>query len=134
MTLAGELDSLLQPGKVRAVVDGRAVEAEVEDADRLGVSLRRLRVEGGSSERIAERASRALGETIVPIEVDPALGGGVFRTAPDAMTGREFYELRNGPTETTVERHRVGEHGREAVPYTLTRKQLHRLVDSLAEE
>lgn len=139
MTLGEELDTRLRPGSTQASSGPASAEADVEDADRLGVSLRRLKVAGGRGglpgavERLPGAASRALGETIVPVEVDAGLGGAVFRTAPNEVREREFYEIRATGTEATVERFRAHDTGRDKVPFTLTRKQLGRLVDALDE-
>ncbi|MBM4391643.1 MAG: hypothetical protein FJ090_11020 [Deltaproteobacteria bacterium] len=140
MTLGQDLDTRLKNGIVSAEKDGRAAEADVDDADRLGVTLGRLRVTtpGGEFDRavgvIPAAASRALGDRIVPVEVDAGLGGAVFRSAPDEIRDREFYEVRTTGSETTVERFRNEEEGRVRVPFILTRKALGRLVDEVAGE
>lgn len=138
MTLAEELDTRLRPGPVTAEKGGRAVEATVDDADRLGVTLGRLRVHNpaGNLEHavatVPAAASRALGERVEPTEVDAGLGGAVFRTAPGDVRDREFYEVRTTGTHTTVERFRATDGARVPVPFTVTRKALGRLVDDLA--
>lgn len=140
MTLGADLDTRIRTGIVQAEKDGRAVEAEVADADRLGVTIGRLRVAtpGGALERavavVPEATSRALGERIEPVEVDPGLGGAVFRSAPSEIRDREFYEVRTTGSETTVERYRSEAEGRVRVPFILTRRALGRLVDEVAGE
>ncbi len=137
MTLGADLDTRLRNGIVSAEKDGRAVEADVDDADRLGVTLGRLRLStpGGSLDRAVEvipvATSRALGDKIAPVEVDPGLGGAVFRTVPSEIRDKEFYEVRTTGSETTVERFRAEEEGRVRVPFILTRKALGRLVDDI---
>ncbi|MBM4369072.1 MAG: hypothetical protein FJ102_22845 [Deltaproteobacteria bacterium] len=140
MTLGQDLDTRLKNGIVSAENGGRVVEADVDDADRLGVTLGRLRVTtpGGELDRAVEvipvATSRALGDRIVPVEVDAGLGGAVFRSAPEEIRDREFYEVRTTGSETTVERFRNEEEGRVKVPFILTRKALGRLVDEIAGE
>ncbi len=140
MTLAQDLDTRLRPGTVAAEKGASSVEATVEDADRLGVTLGRLRVRaaGGSLDdavtAVPAAASRALGERIEPTEVDPGLGGAVFRTVPGDVRDREFYEVRSSGADTTIERFRATEGERVSVPFTVTRKALERLVDELSGE
>jgi hypothetical protein len=86
---------------------------------------------GGAIARIPEAVERATGERVVPTEVDAGLGGAVFRTAPESVRDREFYEVRTDGRETTVERWRAGDSGRARVPFTLTRRALEGLVDGV---
>lgn len=141
MTLADELDRHLRPGTVSvsgggAQGGGASASADVVDLDRLGVSLRGLRVTvPGRTLREAvgalpDAVGRALGEPLVVTEVAPALGGAVLRSPVD-RDDREFYEVRTDGEQASVERWRVGEEGRERVPFTLTRKDLGRVVEGL---
>lgn len=145
------------PGVVRVDGDGRAAEVDVIDADKLGVRVRRVRVEasgpleasrvgpgdaaGGSSraralheevERLTE-AFRGLPERIVPVEVSPALGGAVLRSAPQDVENREYFEVRTDGRVTELERvHAPAGEPRRSVPFTLTREALARIVDRVA--
>lgn len=138
MSLARRLDrDITGAGTVRVEADGSRVEAEVTEAGPVGVRLRRLRVEHDAPRDLLEEAetlpkrTRALGERLVPVEVDPRLGGGVLRTDLEDMRGREFFELSLGPGHVEVGRQRVVEDGREEVDFALTREQLERLVEGL---
>lgn len=138
MTLGGELDLALKPGAARASQGGVSVSVDVQDADRIGISAGSVRVVGaaggvaGAVERVPAAVSRALGEKVVATEVDPALGGAVFRTDPAHMRDREFTEVRAEGDATTVERYRVTDAGRDKIPFAITRRALERLVDDLA--
>ncbi len=136
MNLADELDQKLRPGVIAvAHPEGRA-EANVVDADRLAVSVRSLRVtvaERSLDEAIAvlpEAVGRCLGLPLHVAEHAPTLGGAVLRSPVDA-SDREFYELRTGGADAELKRWRVQPAGREQVPFTLTRKDLGRLVSGL---
>ena len=77
---------------------------------------------------------RELGGRLVPVEVDERLGGGSLRTRTRDLRGGRFYEVELDGAGATVDRYKVGEDGgRERQPYTLTREQLGRLVDDLAD-
>ncbi len=136
MNLADELDRHLRPGSVSASGGGASASADVADVDRLGVSLRGLRVTvpGRSLPEavgaLPEAVGRALGEPLVISEVAPTLGGAVLRSRVDRQD-REFYEVRTDGEQASVERWRVGAEGRERVPFTLTRKDLGRVVEGL---
>ena len=120
--------------------DGTAVELDVVDRDRLGATVDRVRVSvpqpgplPQQAEAIAGRV-RDLGGRLVPVEVDERLGGGTLRTAPEEIRGGRFYEIGLDGDGATVDRYQVGDDGaRQRQPYTLTREQLGRLVDDLAE-
>lgn len=136
MTLGEELDLVLRPGRVQVEKDGLRAEIDVEDADRLGATVRRIRVEGPPGD-LAERAAalpealeRGLGERLRPVEVAPELGGAVLRGRPDR--GR-FVEAQVEPGAIQVEHQQIGESGRTPTPWTLTREQLGRVVDGLGE-
>ncbi|MFZ5479735.1 MAG: hypothetical protein ACOZNI_23425 [Myxococcota bacterium] len=137
MSLGRALDGVLAPGTARVEGDGRRAEVDVVDVDRLGVSVRGVRVRGdhaGDVARHAERlpdAVRVLPESVVPVEVDPALGGAVLRSDPEEVVDHEFFEVRTDGREVCVERLRRGDAGVEHLPFTLTREQLGKLVDGL---
>lgn len=139
MSLGRALDRALdgaQPGVVSAEVEGRRVEAVVVDVDRLGVRLGRVKVSREADypvETIGQEwpdRLRSLPERVAPVEVDPGLGGAVFRSEPDDEQGWFEVEVRGADAE--VGRRRRGAEGREAVEFTLTREGLRRLVDELA--
>lgn len=136
MTLARALDDVLQPGPVHAEAEGRRVEVDVRDADRLGVTVDRIRVSGpredvrARAERLPRALARGLGEELTPIEVDPGLGGAVLRGPVDQ--GR-FTEVSVDPESVTIRRHELHEDGRRPAPFTLTREQLGRIVDGVGD-
>lgn len=115
--------------------DARIDAAEV---DRLGVRLKGVRVRftvprdvREECEQLPERL-RELNEPVVPVEVDPALGGGVLRTPPDAMREREYFEIGVRPGSTEIRRFRVRpDGGRERADWTMTRDQLRRLLEGV---
>lgn len=135
MNLGDELDQRLRSGVVDATDGVRHVAAEVEDADRLAVSVRGLRVRtpGRSLDDavavLPEAVGRALGEPLHAAEVAPTLGGAVLRSRPDA--DREFYEVRTSGAESTLERWRIRADGRERVAFPITRRDLRRVVEAL---
>lgn len=122
------LDDALAPG----VVSVGGVEVDVVDADRLGVTVRRVTVTGPQRdlrERVDQLArAEALPAPVRAIEVDPGLGGAVLRSVPRR---REFYEVHTDGRTTSIEKVHIGADGRERVPYTLTREQLGRMVEEL---
>lgn len=128
------------PGVVRVEHEGRVAEVDVVDADRLGVRVLRVRMEGvgragpqavrDAAERLPD-ALRALPDRMVTVEVAPTLGGAVLRSAPEDVRNREFFEARTDGRVTEVERVRVGTTGREPVPFTMTREALGRIVDKV---
>ena len=130
------LDGVTGPGTVRAAADGKTSEVEVLDVDRLGVKCTRVRVQRAGPLDVLDAAERlpdglrALGEALVPVEVDPGLGGAVLRSEPE---GNEFYELGvQASGELDLRRWKGGAGlDREPTDFTLTRKQLGRLVDEL---
>lgn len=130
------LDKATGGGAVQAEADGCTVDVNVVDVDRLGVRCSRLRVHRAGPLDVAETAAqlpdrvRALGEAFVPVEVDAGLGGAILRSEPE---DNEFFELGvQAAGELELKRWKGG-FGveREPVDFTLTRKQLGRLVDEL---
>ncbi len=120
--------------------DGTVVELDVVDRDRLGATVDRLRVSVPQPDPLPRQAEaiagrvRELGGRLVPVEVDERLGGGTLRTAPGEVRGGRFYEIGLDGDGATVDRYQVGDDGaRRRQPYTLTREQLGRLVDDLAD-
>lgn len=138
-TLGDDLDGALAPGVVRAERDGREVEVEVVDVDRLGAAVRSVRVrvpDAGDLREQAQRlpdALRTLPDRIVPVEIAPTLGGAVYRSRLGDVREGRYFEVRTTPREAQVERLQAGPEGREPVPFTVTREQLRRLVDDVSD-
>ena len=79
---------------------------------------------------------RGLGERMRAVEVVPDLGGAVLRSDPEDMVEGRYWELGVGEDGRTaeLERWKVGEQGqRSREPYTVTRGDLGKIVDGLAE-
>jgi hypothetical protein len=119
---------------------GATAEVDLVDADRLGATIDRVKVSvpnpgalPAQADHIAEKV-RDLGDRLIPIEVDERLGGGRLRTDPGEIRGGRFYEVDLDGDSAGVERYQIGDDGqRTRQPYTLTREQLGRLVDDLAD-
>lgn len=134
------LDALPEGGGTVEVDRGtHAAEIEVSDADRLGVSVRRVRVRRQEPLDVAHEALvlperlRALPERVRAVEVDPGLGGARLRTDPDELRGDGYFEVDVEADATEIRRTRLGDGGeREATDFTLTREQLDRLIDEAA--
>ncbi len=134
MDLAGALDHALKPGRVSVAGDGRAAEAVVVDADRIGVVLEGLRVE--RTERglpdalvaLPPAVSEALRRPVRLVEADLDLGGGVFRTPVEEGA---FFELRTNGASATLDRWRMQDGRRARAPWSLTREDLTRLVGAM---
>lgn len=130
------LDKATGAGAVQAEADGCTVDVDVVDVDRLGVRCSRLRVHRAGPLDVLDVAAdlpdrvRALGDALVPVEVDPGLGGAILRTVPE---DNEFYELgAHASGDLELKRWKGGPGlDREPTDFTLTRKQLGRLVDEL---
>jgi hypothetical protein len=130
------------PGAVRAEADGRTVEAEVRDCERIGATVGRVTVRQagpGDVDRQARALAggmRGLGERLVPVEVEPALGGAVLRSDPEDMTQGRYWEVgvAGGGREASAERWKVGPDGqRTREDVTVTRENLRQMVDGLAK-
>ncbi|MSP54821.1 MAG: hypothetical protein EXR69_04330 [Myxococcales bacterium] len=149
--LARALDAeIVVQGVICVEHEGRRAEVEVVEADRLAVRVMRVRVvagggaspaggagpAGGRSESLHETATRlaeafrGLPERMIPIEVSPTLGGAVLRSAPEDVRDREYFEARTDGRVTDLERiHAPAGEERRAVPFTLTRETLRRIVE-----
>lgn len=138
-SLGATVDAALKPGTIHAEHEGRAAEVEVVDVDRLGATVRGIRVHVPTSAPLGEQAARlpeavrTLPDRVVPIEVDPRLGGAVLRSHPKDIVDREYFEVRAGGGEASIARHRVGDGTHASVPFTVTREQLRRLVDDVGD-
>ena len=126
--------------KARVSLGPKHAEIEVGDVDRLGVRVRRVRVSRGAEIDVREAAAtlpdrmRTLHEPVIPIEVDGANGRAILRTDPDEMRRREFFEVDvHGSGDIDVKRLKVRDDGeRDDIDWTLTREQLGRLLDEIA--
>jgi hypothetical protein len=126
-------------GSVEAQGPRARAEVEVVESDRLGVTVRRVTIRREEPRDIAEEARelperlRSLPERFDAIEVDPGLGGAILRTCPeDIGDDREYYELDVHGRDVELSRKKVEVGGTRAdVDFTLTRKQLGRLLDEL---
>ena len=133
------LDAVPQDGGTAVVSDPAGeVRVEVVEVDRLGVRVRGVSVGHADPIDVVAEADalptrlRAIPEALVPIEVDPALGGATIRTEPSDMRRREFFEVGVTPAQTDVKRFKVSKEGaREAIDWTLTREQLERLISQV---
>jgi hypothetical protein len=137
--LADDLDKqILGPGTVTVDAEGRRIEAHVVDADRFGVVVERLRVDGAPGDA-ATRANdlvenlRPGGQRLVPLEIDPRLGGGVLRTPAEEMSEGRYFQVEVDAQGAELSRHRVDPTGgRAPEPFTVTREQLGSIVDTMA--
>jgi len=143
MSLADALRDKLQlpgvkPGPVEVETEGGFAQVDLVEGDGIGVRVNRVRVNvsGGASvddraRRICERV-RCLGDRLVPVEVEPRLQGGILRSDPSDMRGREYFEVGLDGSGATVERYRADpDCGRDRHPFTLTHDQLDELVDDI---
>ncbi len=125
------------PGVVEVEGAKGIAQVEIVDLDRLGAQIERVGVRVPESAPLTQQAAdicervRELGDRLVPVEVDPRLGGGVLRSDPEELRGG-YYEVGLDGSGATVERYAVDEEGtRSREAFTLTRNQLERLVDDL---
>lgn len=126
-----------RPGVITVTGAGVEAEVDVRAVDRIGLSVRGVRVTRAAdrpvvaeAERLA-REVRSLSERLRVVEADAALGG-VVRSREDELRGDGFHELRVGPRTVELDRQRVVDGDREAVDWELTREQLGRLLGELA--
>ncbi len=129
-------------GGGRVVVDAEAGTAEVDlsSTGPIGAKVHRVRVEAREPGELSSQADgickrvRGLGERLVPVEVDGRLGGGVLRSDPADMRGKRYFEVGLDEKGATLERFRANDDGgRERESFEVTREQLGRLVDDLAD-
>jgi hypothetical protein len=125
-------------GRIVVTGDDGAAEIDAVAIGPIGVRVRAVRIDRGVDVDIALEAAalpdrvRTLPDRVVPVEVDPGLGGAILRSHPDDMREQEFWELDVRRRSTTVRKQRVRPDGqREGVDFTLTREQLGRLVDEV---
>jgi hypothetical protein len=141
VTLGRALDKALgKKGKTGEVVvkkGGAEAVVDVADADRLGITVKRVKVSHGKDRDVAEEAAalperlKALPEPVEPVEVDPGLGGAILRTGREKMRNREFFQVDVGKRDVEVRRYRVERDGRREVDFTMTRDKLGELIDEL---
>ncbi len=117
--------------------DGRQASVDVVDVDRLGVRVRSVKVRRADDAPIKELAAelptrlRSLPDRVVPVEVDSALGGGIFRT-PVQSHDQDYFQVDVRGRDSEVRRYTVKEGEREEADFTLTRDGLGRLLDDLS--
>lgn len=128
------------PGPVELDVHGVPVELEVRRHGPVGVELDGLRLRPPA--RDLEQRSRELcagfrprGERLLPIELDPALGGAVLRTRPEDIRRGRYFEV-NVETEAVEVRRwrRRPEGGREAQPIPLSHEELGDWLEELVPD
>lgn len=125
-------------GTIGASADGAQAEVDVIETDKLGVRVAGVRVRRAGDHDVEETARelpdrlRALPERVEPVEVSPGLGGAILRTSPDEMQEDEFFEIGvNGPRDIDLKRYKVEGGERRPADWTMTRRQLGRLLDEL---
>lgn len=138
MSVRTRLDAALarhRDGPVHVELDGGRAEVDVDTIEAIGVRVRGVRVHHDAPRDVVREAARlphalrSLPEPVVPVEVDPTLGGATLRTDPDALDG-EFTEVDVRPDHTAISRHRVDPTGQRApTPWDLNRDQLARVID-----
>lgn len=144
MTAPDTIDQALD--RVRAggmaQIDQGSTQAEVEviEADRIGIKVRRVRVERDRDYEvhgIAERwprTVRSLPDRLHPVEVEPRLGGATLRSDPEDQVDDTFMEVEVRGSAAEVTRHRRLPGGREQTEWSMTREQLRGLLDALAQD
>lgn len=134
-----ELDRAARGGLVHAEGDGGHAEIDVVEADRLGVRVRKVRVDATRAHDLRDiaerwpRKLRDLPDRVVPVEVDPRLGGATLRSDPDDRADDTFVEVEVRGASAEIRRLRPAADGRDAVEWTMTREQLRRLVEALGD-
>jgi hypothetical protein len=126
---------------IEADADSGSAAVEVTDVGKIGVRIKRVRIEKTTPTALEEAAVsipkglRSLGEPLNPVEVAPSLGGARFRTSPEEIHEGEYFELeihQSGKSE--LSRTRVDNDGnREDVDWAMTRDNLGRLLDELTD-
>ena len=138
--LDAEIDRAARGGTVHASEGAADAEIEVVEADRLGVRVRRVTVARALPHDPAQvgerwpRTLRDLPDRVIPIEVDPRLGGATLRSDPDDRADDTFVEVEVRGGSAEVRRYRVCPDGRTPIDWTMTREQLGRLIDALRDE
>ncbi len=134
--LEAALDGASGSGRIRATGDDGTAEIDAVAIGPIGVRVREVTVGRDADIDISEEAEalpdrlRSLPHRVVPIEVDPDLGGAILRSRPQDMRDGEFWEVDVRRRRTTVRKQRVREDGhREPAEFALTREQLQRLID-----
>jgi hypothetical protein len=130
----------VKPGPIEVESEDGLAQVDLVAGDGIGVRVNRVRISVPDAAPLADQADqicgrvRALGERIVPLEVEPRLSGGVLRSAPADMRNREYYEVGLDGSGATVERFRANaDVGRERQSFSLTHDQLEELVSDLSE-
>lgn len=128
------------PGPVELEVRGVPVELEVRRSGPVGVELDVLRLRPAPRD-IVERSQqvctdfRPRGERLVPVEVDPGLGGAVLRSRPEDIRRGRFFEVQVEPGSIEVRRwQRRPGGGREPAPIPLSHEELGEWLDELVPD
>lgn len=130
------LDALEGPGVIEVQEVGGKTRVEVVESDRLGVRVRGVHV--GHNARDMRRVAEVLPDRIhalpgklMPVEVAPILGGATLRTRPEDMRRERFFEVKVREDGTDIRRYQISAGERKSKEWTLTREQLHDLVDEV---
>jgi hypothetical protein len=133
------MDGLRDGGTAEVEEGGIRAEVEVVEADRIGARVRRIRVERQVPYALGPVADhwpkqlKDLPDRVIPIEVDPGLGGATLRTDPDDRSDDRFIEVHVRGATTDIRRHRVVDGNREPADWAMTREGLRRILDTLSQ-
>ncbi|TVQ88764.1 MAG: hypothetical protein EA397_16335 [Deltaproteobacteria bacterium] len=134
------LDGVRAGGTAQIEGAGTQTEIEVVESDRLGVKVRRIRVERDRAydvEALGDRwpkTVRQLPDRLKPVEIEPRLGGATLRSDPEDRVDDTFMEVEVRDRAAEVQRQRTTPAGREASDWSMTREQLRGLLDALSED
>lgn len=133
------LDHGVGEGPVEVETDGVHAEVDVVDVDRIGVRVRGIRVRRPTDHDVEAVGRewpgrlRDLPDRVVPVEVDPRLGGANLRSDPADRRDDTFMDVEVRGSEARIRRLRAAPgQAREEVEWTTTRDGLERVVDTLA--
>jgi hypothetical protein len=132
---------LCGPGKLDVEHRDGTVQVDAVQVGPIGVVVDRIAVKpvnvapiGARSRRLAQ-SLRPGGDRLVEVEVDEELGGATLRSHPEDMQGGRFFQVEIDADGAQVTRHKVGaDGGRAREPFPLTRDELARTIDQMAEE
>lgn len=132
------LDQHSGGGPLELESDGNEATVEVVESGKLGVRVKRVHVRRSAGRPIEQTVQdledglRALPERVVRSEVDVGLGGATLRTDPSDIDDGDFTQIDvRGDRDVELRRFRRTEGGREPTDFTVTRRQLGRLLDEL---
>lgn len=135
-----------RPAEVASEAGGVRVHATVLDRDRLAAVCETLTITRSAradTDALARRARALAGrvsyleEPLAVVEIDDPARTALLRSAPPLAEGdqRVFYEVTLREDRATLQRFRTGGRSsrRRAVPFTLTRGLLTRLINDVAD-